>query len=89
MVRLTLLFHILDQKLITLCHWKFYNIAITSELIELLKKMIGSCEDNDSNLFFASLKGKLVIICNAFIKPFINFDEEFRPVPTAVPPWAK
>ena len=23
------------------------------------------------------------------IKPFMNFDDEFKPVPTAVPPWAR
>ena len=40
----------------------------------------------DSNLFFDSLNGNLVISCMALIKPLTNFAEEFNPVPTAVPP---
>ena len=50
---------------------------------------IGSWDEIDSNLFFDSLKGYPVINWTAFIKPEINSDDEFKPVPTAVPPWAK
>ena len=53
------------------------------------KFTIASCDANAANLFGAVLNGSLVIFFNSFTiflsKPFLVF----KPVPTAVPPWAK
>ena len=53
------------------------------------KFTISSCAANAANLFAVGLKGILVILLISLTiflsKPFLVF----KPVPTAVPPWAK
>ena len=53
------------------------------------KFTISSCAAKAANLFVAGLKGIFVILLISLIIFLSKFFLVLRPVPTAVPPWAK